>query len=91
MKRRSAGILKPPGPWNLVWAHQPLFPSAVIVKIRWPPSSTYLSVRFGSGLSCRYWKNSLLRGSEFLLWIRQLAALPLLPLWGFFATTVAAS
>ncbi len=63
LKRRSAGILKPPAPpvW-VCWAHQPLFPSAVIVNDRLPPSSTYLSV-CGSGLSCRYWKNSLLRGS----------------------------
>ncbi len=57
--------LEAPGPflWGLVcWAHQPLFPSAVTANARSPPSSTYLSV-FGSGLSCRYWKKSLLRGS----------------------------
>ena len=92
LKRRSAGILKPYTFWNLVcWTHQPLFPSAVIVNARLPPFSTYLSVRFGSGLSCRCWKKRLLRGSFLLLWIRQLAALTRLPFGGFFAITVAAS
>jgi hypothetical protein len=92
LKRRSAGILKPPLLRNWVcWTHQPLFPSAVTVNDRLPPSSTYLLVWFGSGLSCRNWKKSLLRGSLVLLHTRQLAALLLVPFGAFFTFTVAAS